>query len=97
MLSELKPSLRLLLVMTVLTGLAYPLAVTGLAQALFPVQANGSQVELLVPHDRYDVVARLQRVGRIHKEEHREEGVALLVQYPPAQSGFFAPFLVAKT
>ena len=57
---------------------------------------NGGQVELLVPHDRYDVVARLQRVGRIHKEEHLEEGVALLVQYPPAQSGFFAPFLVAK-
>src|ERR1035438_1565016 len=30
---------------------------------------NDGQVELLVPHDRYDVVARLQRVGRIHREE----------------------------
>ena len=57
---------------------------------------SGSQVELLVPPDRYDVVARLQRVGRILKEEHREDGVALLAQYPPAQSGFFAPFLAKR-
>jgi K+-transporting ATPase ATPase C chain len=34
----------MLLVMTVLTGLIYPLAVTGLAQLLFPYQANGSLV-----------------------------------------------------
>ena len=45
MLKELKPSLLLLLVMTVLTGLAYPLAVTGLAQGLFPYQAGGSLIE----------------------------------------------------
>ena len=46
MISELKPAFRLLLVLTVLTGGLYPLVVTGLAQALFPVQANGSLVEL---------------------------------------------------
>jgi GTP-binding protein HflX len=57
---------------------------------------NDGQVELLVPHDRYDVVARLQRVGRIHREEHREDGVLLLAQYPPAQSGLFAPFVVRR-
>ena len=38
----LRPALVLLAFLTVLTGLVYPLAVTGLAQALFPVQANGS-------------------------------------------------------
>lgn len=34
----------MLLVMTLLTGIVYPLAVTGLAQAIFPRQANGSLV-----------------------------------------------------
>jgi len=42
--TELAPALRLLLVLTLLTGLAYPLAVTGLAQVLFPRQANGSLI-----------------------------------------------------
>jgi GTP-binding protein HflX len=75
------------------TGAGLP----GLAERFQELCAgNDRQVELLVPHDRYDVVARLQRVGRIHREEHLEGGVLLIVQYPPAQSGFFAPFLVKR-
>jgi K+-transporting ATPase ATPase C chain len=38
--------LRMLLVFTVITGIVYPLAVTGVAQAFFNHQANGSQVKL---------------------------------------------------
>jgi len=38
------PSLRLFLLLSLLTGLAYPLAMTGLAQWLFPAQAGGSLV-----------------------------------------------------
>lgn len=45
MLSELRPALVLLTVFTLLTGVAYPLAMTGAAQALFPAQANGSLIE----------------------------------------------------
>jgi K+-transporting ATPase ATPase C chain len=40
----LRPALVLLLVMTLLTGGAYPLLVTGLAQLLFPAQAGGSLI-----------------------------------------------------
>ena len=41
----LRPALLLLLVMTVLTGILYPLAVTGIARVLFPGQAAGSLVQ----------------------------------------------------
>jgi K+-transporting ATPase ATPase C chain len=46
---HLRASLLLLLALTVLTGVVYPLAVTGIAQVLFPHQANGS---LLVTNGR---------------------------------------------
>ena len=45
--SVLRPALSLLLVLTVVTGMLYPLAVTGIAQAIVPDQANGS----LIQHD----------------------------------------------
>jgi K+-transporting ATPase ATPase C chain len=45
MLKELKPAVLLLLVVTVLAGVAYPLIVTGIAQVVFPRQANGSLIE----------------------------------------------------
>ncbi|HJW07590.1 MAG TPA: potassium-transporting ATPase subunit KdpC [Rhodanobacter sp.] len=41
----LRPALLLLVLLTVLTGVIYPLTVTGLAQAMFPRQANGSLLE----------------------------------------------------
>ena len=44
MLAQLRPALVLLALLTLLTGVAYPLLVTGVAQAAFPSQANGSLV-----------------------------------------------------
>jgi K+-transporting ATPase ATPase C chain len=45
MLSYLRPAVTLLIAFSLLTGVAYPLAMTEVAQALFPKQANGSLVE----------------------------------------------------
>lgn len=42
--SSLRPALVVLLALTLLTGLAYPLAMTGAAQVVFPGQANGSLI-----------------------------------------------------
>ena len=49
--------------------------------------------DLLVPHDRYDVIARLHELGHIHAQEHRDDGVFIQGRFPPAQSAFFAPFI----
>lgn len=44
MLKQLRPAIGVLAFMTLVTGVAYPLTVTGIAQLVFPAQANGSLV-----------------------------------------------------
>jgi GTP-binding protein HflX len=53
-------------------------------------------VLLLVPHDRYDIVARLHALGHVQEQEHREDGVLVKGRFPPSQAGLLEPFVVRE-
>jgi GTP-binding protein HflX len=50
--------------------------------------------QLLVPHDRYDIVAKLHAIGHVQEQEHREDGVLVTGRFPPSQAGLLEPFTV---
>ncbi len=52
--------------------------------------------ELLVPHERFDVIARLHELGEVQEEEHIDGAVRIKGRFPPSQTGYFAPFVVAN-
>lgn len=52
--------------------------------------------ELLIPHHRYDVIARLHQYGDIQEQEEVDGAVRIKGRFPPAQSGYFAPFVINR-
>lgn len=50
--------------------------------------------ELFVPHDRYDVIAKLHALGHIHEQENEDDGIRIKGRIPATQASFFKPFVV---
>jgi GTP-binding protein HflX len=53
-------------------------------------------VRVLVPLDRYDLVARLHSQGHVQAQEHREDGVLVTGRFPPSLAATLEPFLVRE-
>ncbi|MBI5423821.1 MAG: GTPase HflX [Opitutae bacterium] len=49
--------------------------------------------ELLLPHDRYDLVAKLHQLGTVAEQDTRDEGVFIRGRFPLKQRALFEPFL----
>jgi GTP-binding protein HflX len=58
------------------------------------IEADFTQVRLLIPHNRYDLVARLHREGGVRKEEARDEGTYLVGSVPERMMSVLQPYIL---
>src|ERR1700679_3258553 len=86
MLKEIRPAILVLLLLTLITGLAYPLAMTEVAGAIFPKQAEGSLIE------RNGKVIGSALIGRKFKDDNYFHGRFSATTAPaPADSSKTVP------
>lgn len=52
--------------------------------------------DLLIPHSRYDLVAKLHQVGHVRKQESVDEGTRLTGRFPKKTRALFGPFLLPE-
>lgn len=60
------------------------------------VESDFSQLRLLIPHDRYDLVARLHREGGVRKEEARDNGTYIVGSIPERMLTSLEPYQLAS-
>ena len=60
------------------------------------VECNFVRLRLLIPHDRYDLVARLHREGGVYKEEMKDQGIYVVASAPARMLPQLNPFLLKK-
>ena len=58
------------------------------------IEADFTQLRLLIPHERYDLVARLHREGGVRREEARDEGTYLVGSVPERMMSALQPFIL---
>ena len=58
------------------------------------IEADDETMEMLIPHDRYDLVSRLHKLGCVKKEESIEEGIYLVGIIPNQLAHHIEPFLL---
>ncbi|MGC6423355.1 MAG: GTPase HflX [Lentimonas sp.] len=60
------------------------------------IERDFSQLRLLIPHERYDLVARLHREGGVRKEEARDEGTYLVTSVPDRMLSSINGYILAN-